>query len=370
MPKPKVPISEYRAGTRRWWKIDAWLVLPNGKSKRFRCRKIPNRVLAEAKLAKVTAAAFEGRHFDRLGGESQTVAEAWEKHFEKKSKTCDSWKSDRSRIEHVLACFGARPCHSLIADDILTFREKRRAELTYRGTTPSDQELDHEHRLLMRILNWEVRNNRLSRNPLRGVDYLRSNNVRQVVIDDEQLERLADAALEIKRPNPHLRALLLLYWDTGMRKEEILALRASRLDLGRTTINLRPEDTKTDEGRTIILTDRCIDALRALPRALRDDFVFRNPRTGTRWKNVNRAFKAATKLVGLDGLWWHDLRRSFITKLDRMGERRATIMAMSGHKTEAVFKRYNIVQEADMRATVARLNAARKTEQGAKEESN
>jgi len=58
---------------------------------------------------------------------------------------------------------------------------------------------------------------------------------------------------------------------------------------------------------------------------------------------------------GLDKLWFHDLRRSFVTKARRYGIPESVIMRMSGHKTRAVFDRYNIVCEDDIRDAVSRI---------------
>jgi integrase len=43
------------------------------------------------------------------------------------------------------------------------------------------------------------------------------------------------------------------------------------------------------------------------------------------------------KDAGLDGLWFHDLRRSFITRARKLGISESVVMRMSGHKTRAVF---------------------------------
>jgi integrase len=47
--------------------------------------------------------------------------------------------------------------------------------------------------------------------------------------------------------------------------------------------------------------------------------------------------------AGLRGLWFHDLRRSFITRARRVGVPESVVMKMSGHRTRAVFERYNVV---------------------------
>lgn len=67
-----------------------------------------------------------------------------------------------------------------------------------------------------------------------------------------------------------------------------------------------------------------------------------------------------TWLAALPGLLLHDFRRSAVRNMIRRGAPQKTAREISGRKTDAVFSRYNIVSDADIR------DAARKIEEGAK----
>ena len=69
-----------------------------------------------------------------------------------------------------------------------------------------------------------------------------------------------------------------------------------------------------------------------------------------------------TEAAELSGSLLHDFRRSAVRNMIRRGVPQKTAMKVSGHKTDAIFSRYNIVSEADLR------DAVRKIEQGAKAE--
>jgi integrase len=124
------------------------------------------------------------------------------------------------------------------------------------------------------------------------------------------------------------------------------------------TIALAPEDTKTDKPRLIVLTSRAKEALRTLPsRFKKKGYVFVNPKTKTRRVDIKKSFRRAVAAAELPGLWFHDLRPSFITRARRVGVPESVVMRMSGHRTRAVFERYNVVDTQDLRAAVRALES-------------
>ena len=119
----------------------------------------------------------------------------------------------------------------------------------------------------------------------------------------------------------------MLAYDPALLLAEVLQLRPCQLDLRRGVVVLNPPDTKTDEGRTVMLTQRSIEARVGCPRRIGTEFVFANPETGRPWRQstIRNWFLEASKAVGVDvdepaNRWWfHNTRRSGVTNARKRG---------------------------------------------------
>jgi len=74
-----------------------------------------------------------------------------------------------------------------------------------------------------------------------------------------------------------------------------------------------------------------------------------------------KGWKEACRRVGVPGLLFQDLRRSAVRNMERAGFPRKLAMSISGHKTEAVYRRCDIVSPEDLK--IARAKMERYVEQ-------
>lgn len=74
-------------------------------------------------------------------------------------------------------------------------------------------------------------------------------------------------------------------------------------------------------------------------------------------RDLRGTWDALVKAAGLPGLLLHDFRRSAVRRMIRAGVPQKTAREISGHKTDAVFNRYNIISEADIRDAARKLEA-------------
>ena len=84
-------------------------------------------------------------------------------------------------------------------------------------------------------------------------------------------------------------------------------------------------------------------------------FVFH--RNGERIRYFRAAWANACKAAGCPGALVHDMRRSAVRTFERAGVPRSVAMSIVGHKTESIYRRYAIVDEAMQREAAARPDA-------------
>ena len=111
----------------------------------------------------------------------------------------------------------------------------------------------------------------------------------------------------------------------------------------------------TDELRKLLKAQLAsIEALKQ--RDVLCPYVFHRE-DGSRIKDIRKAWENAREAAGYPTALLHDFRRTAVRNLDRGGVARTTAMHMVGHKTEAIYRRYAIQDEAMLREGAAKLDA-------------
>jgi integrase len=215
----------------------------------------------------------------------------------------------------------------------------------------------YELRALSRALTLAVEDMRLPRKP--KIPSIKVDNARKGFFEWDQFKRL------LKHLPHYLRPVMQFAFYTGWRiPSEVLTLTWWQVDIQAGVVRLEPGTTKNDEGREFPFT-----ALPALESVLREQrewtdalekklgrkiqWVFH--REGEPIKAYRRAWVTACKKALLVGMIPHDLRRTAVRNLERAGVSRSAAMKLTGHKTEAVYRRYAIVAESDLREGAAKL---------------
>lgn len=135
--------------------------------------------------------------------------------------------------------------------------------------------------------------------------------------------------------NPHLKALIILAIDSGMRRGEILKLKWNDIDFNNGIIHILATNTKTEMPRMAPLTERARHELSNIRKFTPGDSPFP-------FADFKRAWATAKKIARIDDLHFHDLRRTAVTRWqDKHGLSLALAGKVAGHtNTETTMKHY------------------------------
>ena len=172
-------------------------------------------------------------------------------------------------------------------------------------------------------------------------------------VTDEQYE-----SLQAQAKQGWLRAFLAIAYTFGFRKSELLGLRVKQINMKERTIRLLVGETKNNEGRVVKMTQ---EVHGFLPDCIRgktaDDYVF-TWKDGSPVRDLRGTWAALTKAAGVFVLL-HDFRRSAVKNMSEAEVDRDVAKRISGHKTDSIFTRYNIVDSSRLVEATAKLEARR-----------
>jgi integrase len=245
-------------------------------------------------------------------------------------------------VSHLDHFFSGYRAVNITTDAIRAFIRRRQEEGAANGT------INRSLALLRRMFYLAVKDGKLHDVP--HFPMLKEAPPRRGFLEHADFRRL-----RMELPE-YLRPIATMAYYTGMRKGEILGLRWNNVDFLNGELRLDPGTTKNDEPRTIPLTGELLEMLKIeRQRNPHTEFVFMQ--NGRRVGSFYKAWKSACKRAGLAGLLFHDLRRTGLRNLVRAGVPERVAMAISGHKTRAVFERYNIVSGRDLKDAAGKLEA-------------
>lgn len=156
---------------------------------------------------------------------------------------------------------------------------------------------------------------------------------------------------------------LVIGYHVGMRFTEITKLTWKHVRPDRKFIQLGNPDVKNRQGRLIPIYGDMKIVVEELWQQHQErlDCPWVLHRNGVRIASFKGAWEQATIRAGVADLLFHDLRRSAARNMQQAGIPRSTIMKIMGHKTESMFIRYQIVDEDDIAAAAAKMEAVTPT---------
>jgi integrase len=262
--------------------------------------------------------------------------------------------------------------------------EKHRTARLKAGTSAStvNRELDSLRASLSKAVEWklikahpmgDVKRSRVDRTPT----------VRYLLPDEDKRLRAALDAREAKRRHDrvnfnswrrergykefppfgaftdHLKPMVIIALNTGMRRGELFNLRWSDIDFGNRLVTVTGRTAKSLQTRHLPLNDEAFEAVQ-LWHAQRksDDLVFPGP-GGSRMSNIKTSWSHLMKKAKVKGFRFHDCRHDFASKLVMAGEDLNTVRELLGHSDIRMTLRYAHLAPHKLAAAVAKLGGTR-----------
>lgn len=308
---------------------------------------------AEKRLAEIKKSQLEGKTIKRDQASSTSLCEMIHWYLNLGSvKAKRSYKRDVQLLAAVGKILGNEKKISEInpglVENYMHTREKE-PSATRIGSFIAPATINKEVSQLITMLNKAVFHDKISVNPLAGkIKKLTEDNVRQKVLSQQKFERLIS---ELESP---LREIFIVGFFLCMRQGEIIKLSWSSIDLNLGFIRLVGEDTKNKYSRNVPIHPFVLECLNKIERKEGIDRVFlsNGKPINTYSGHFQRQWKKATERAGIEDFNFHDSRHCSINNLRLAKNDYFRIMAISGHKTMSVFKRYNFVTEDELKNVV------------------
>ncbi len=231
-----------------------------------------------------------------------------------------SWQTDEYRLRRLRESLGNLKMSAVTESKVLEFRT------TMRVDGYSDLTSNRYLALLKTMFNWGVAKKLLAANPVKGI--------KKFSEKDTARDRVLSAGEEKKlfaELTPRIRLFVLFLLHTGLRYREALSLPWANVDLIRRRVKV--EKTKGKRARFIPINSVMLDVLTKLRDTKKGPEVFP-------FKSVRTGFENACKRAGIDDLTFHDLRRTFGTRLLERGVDIVTISKLYGHSSVLVTQNY------------------------------
>ncbi len=225
-------------------------------------------------------------------------------------------------------------------------------------------EINRELQILKRMFNLAVKDGRLGMRP--HIPMLRGTASGRVLRGGAVRGRTSASA-------PGAQLVVTFAYITGWRiASEVLPLEWRNVDFTSGEVRLDVGSTKNGEGRMFVMTaglrtlleaqrDRAttVEAqgphlpLRVLPDGCQGP---RRAEGAEAHQGLHEGVDGRVSAAGCPGRIPHDFRRTAVRNMVRAGIPRSVAMRMVGHKTEAIYRRYRIVDEQDLRDAAVRLD--------------
>jgi integrase len=220
------------------------------------------------------------------------------------------------RLKVLLPRFADTPIGRINKGSVRDYRAKRHAEKRV-----SDATVNRDCQVLRHLLYWAMDEGYLTANPLARMPLVPERRKPRVMMT------VGEESLLLRAAAPHLRPIIVIGLDTGMRRGEILSQQWEHVDLARGLLCVTRSKTPGGEGREIPFTQRLQSLLASNPKPSGLVFTYE----GRPIRRIKTAWKHALARAGIRYSRFHDLRHVFNVRLIEAGVIQEVRKALMGH---------------------------------------
>jgi integrase len=177
------------------------------------------------------------------------------------------------------------------------------------------------------MLRWAVARGDLDHNPIDGMKGPAISEVRQRVLSDDEIRTLWRGLPTALPRSPACQQIIRLCLITGQRLGEVVGLRRGELDLKRRLWELPGSRTKNGHPHSVPLSEMAVGIIEEALTA--GDVVFPVAKA----KHVGQTVKVAQGRFGLAHWTCHDLRRTALTGMAKLGVAPIVLGHVANHRT-------------------------------------
>jgi len=339
----------------RYW-IDFYI--PDGDNRIHR-REPVGYSIEEARdaMGKRRAQKRENRIFEILPKANMTFKELSKWYLDlSRVKGLSSFGRLRSGIDNFNEVFGNKLVGTIKQEDLEAYQIRRENEDKRARAT-----IDYELSIVKTMINKAFDNDKVGPDALKAFRRTKKllkpgANARDRILSVEEYIRLLDAAPK------HLKPILTVAYNTGMRKMEILGLTWDQVDLKKGFIRLKADQTKEKKDKSIPINHHVRTLLEATIRNVHHNYVF----TFTKHKkpltdNLRKSLVTACSKAGLQygqhiegGFRFHDIRTTVKTNMLRAGVDKALRDVILGHSLQGMDAYYIKPTDEDLHQAMNR----------------
>lgn len=154
----------------------------------------------------------------------------------------------------------------------------------------------------------------------------------------------------------HLKPMVLVSINTGLRQGELFHLAWSNVDLDRAILTVSGDNAKSGKTRHLPINDDALGALKLWRNQQANTMALVFPSVnGQPFDNVTRAWHGVLEDADINSFRWHDMRHHFASRLVMAGVDLNTVRELLGHADIKMTLRYAHLAPEHKAAAVAKL---------------